>query len=229
MSRRKQEKEPRRIKLTAHDDPRSPITEQYRLIRNNIRYSSADTELKTIMVTSADPHEGKSTTAANLATVLAQKNDKVLLVDTDFRKPTIHHTFFLRNVSGMTSVLTKHTNLEAVIFETDILNLDVLPSGPIPPNPAELLDSKAMEQALRELRERYKYIIFDTPPVLAVTDALIMANYCDGVIFVVSSGRTQKERALNAKELLDRFGANTLGVVVNGVGKKSDSYYGQYS
>ena len=181
------------------------------------------------MVTSADPSEGKSTTAANLAIVLAQKNEKVLLVDTDLRKPTIHQTFAANPTCGVTSILTKHTTLESSIFKTNMSNLDVLTSGPIPPNPAELLDSKAMEQLQLGLRERYDYIIFDTPPVLAVTDPLIMANYSDGVILVVSSGKTHKNRALHAKELLDQFGANTLGVVVNGVDQKNDHYYGVYS
>ncbi|MEY8733666.1 CpsD/CapB family tyrosine-protein kinase [Peribacillus frigoritolerans] len=213
------------MNLIAKTNPKSPITEQYRLIRTNIQFSSVDKELKTIVVTSSEPNDGKSTTAANLAVVLAQEEKKVLLVDADLRKPAVHYAFNLSNIHGLTSVLTKKMDLRKTILNSNVLNLDILTSGPIPPNPSELLNSKAIETAIDELKGMYDYIIFDTPPVLVVPDSQIVANKCDGVIMVVASGKTNKQSAVKAKELLVKANTALLGVVLNGVETDNSNYY----
>lgn len=209
-------------------DPKSPISEQYRTIRTNIEFSSVDQEIKTLMVTSPGPAEGKSTTAANLAVVFAQQAKKVLLVDTDLRKPTVHYTFDQNNTFGLTSVLSKQKTLAEAAKLTDQPYLSVLPSGPIPPNPAELLGSKAMEQFLADAREEYDVIVFDTPPVLAVTDAQILANRCDGALLVVYSGKTEMDEAVKAKELLTAAKGKLLGMVLNHKKLQSSDYYYYY-
>ncbi|MEI8588241.1 polysaccharide biosynthesis tyrosine autokinase, partial [Acinetobacter baumannii] len=171
-------------KLVTKNDPKSPISEQYRTIRTNIQFSSVDEEIRTIMVTSSGPGEGKSTTTANLAVVFAQQGKRVLLVDADLRKPTVHYTFNLMNTSGLTSVLTNQMTLMESVKAIDMKNLFILPSGPIPPNPAELLGSKAMDYFMKAALEEFDIILFDTPPVLAVTDAQILSNKCQGTILV---------------------------------------------
>lgn len=229
MSRRKKKNEKRVIPLVAHSHPKLPITEQYRLIRTNLLFSSVDKDIKLLMVTSPESGDGKSTTAANLAIVLAQQGKQILLVDTDLRKPSVHYTFNVSNLNGLTNVLTKEINLEEGILKTAIPNLFVLTSGPIPPNPSELLGSKCMEMTMEQLKDQFDYVVFDTPPVLAVTDPQIVANKCDGVVMVVSSGKTQKDKAVKAKELLEKAKSRLLGVVVNGVESKKREYYRQYS
>ncbi|MGW6384434.1 CpsD/CapB family tyrosine-protein kinase [Peribacillus butanolivorans] len=218
-------KDKKQVNLIAETNPKSPITEQYRLIRTNIQFSSVDKEIKTIVVTSAEPNDGKSTTAANLAIVLAQEEKKVLLVDADLRKPSVHYAFNLSNIHGLTSVLTKKTDLRNTISNSNVSNLDILTSGPIPPNPSELLNSKAIETAITELKGTYDYIIFDTPPVLIVPDSQIVANKCDGVIMVVASGKTNKQGAVKAKELLEKANTALLGVVLNGIESDTSNYY----
>ncbi|WP_148359290.1 CpsD/CapB family tyrosine-protein kinase [Peribacillus simplex] len=218
-------KDEKQVNLIAQTNPKSPITEQYRIIRTNIQFSSVDKEIKTIVVTSAEPNDGKSTTAANLAIVLAQEEKKVLLVDADLRKPSIHYAFNLSNIHGITSVLTKKMDLRKTISNSNVPNLDILTSGPIPPNPSELLNSKAIETAINEMKGIYDYIIFDTPPVLIVTDSQIVANKCDGVIMVVASGKTNKQSAVKAKELLEKANTALLGVVLNGIESNTSSYY----
>ncbi|ASS97506.1 capsular biosynthesis protein [Peribacillus simplex NBRC 15720 = DSM 1321] len=218
-------KDEKQVNLIAQNNPKSPITEQYRLIRTNIQFSSVDKEIKTIVVTSSEPNDGKSTTAANLAIVLAQEEKKVLLVDADLRKPSVHYAFNLSNIHGLTSVLTKKMDLRKTILNSNVSNLDILTSGPIPPNPSELLNSKAIETAIDELKEIYDYIIFDTPPVLVVPDSQIVANKCDGVIMVVASGKTNKQSAVKAKDLLMKANTSLLGVVLNGVGTDNSNYY----
>lgn len=214
--------------LIAQYNPKSPITEQYRLIRNNLHFSSVDKEIKSIVVTSPEPSDGKSTTAANLAIVLAQQGKQVLLVDADLRKPSVHYTFSVSNIDGLTNILTKEIDIGMAITKTTIANLDILTSGPIPPNPSELLGSKTMELVIEDLKEAYEYVVFDTPPLLVVTDSQVMASKSDGVVMVVASGKTKKEQALKAKELLEKANSQLLGVVVNGVESKKDNYYGQY-
>jgi capsular exopolysaccharide synthesis family protein len=206
-------------------NPKSPVSEQFRTIRTNIQFSSIDKELRTLMITSSGPGEGKSTTAANMAVVFAQQGRRVLLVDADMRKPTVHYTFNQLNTYGLTSVLTRQMTLEKAVKETKEKDLFVLTSGPIPPNPAELLSSMAMERFFREALEQFDMIVFDTPPLLAVTDAQILANKCDGTILVVSSGKTEKDQLVKAKDQLDSVQSKILGVVLNNKEIKNTQYY----
>ncbi|UTE79293.1 CpsD/CapB family tyrosine-protein kinase [Rossellomorea sp. KS-H15a] len=215
-------------KLVTKTDPKSPISEQYKTIRTNINFSSVDQEMRSIMVTSSGPGEGKSTTAANLSVVFAQQGKKVLLVDADMRKPTAHYTFNLTNTFGLTTVLTRQKGLTEVTNSSDVENLDILACGPIPPNPAELMSSRAMEHFLLEAYNEYDVLIFDTPPILAVTDAQVLANQCDGTVLVISSGTTEVESAVKAKELLSSTKGKLLGVVLNNREVKDTSYYYYY-
>ncbi|UGB29494.1 CpsD/CapB family tyrosine-protein kinase [Metabacillus sp. B2-18] len=217
------------IQLIAHSNPNTAITEQYRHIRTSIMYSSVDKELKSIMITSSEPGEGKSMTAANLAVVLAQQGKKVVLVDADLRKPSIHFTFNSSNIDGLTSVLTKKISLNGAISSTYVPDLDILTCGPIPPNPSELLDSKAMESVIKELKATFDYVVIDTPPVITVTDPQIIANKCDGIVMVVKRGKTKKDKAQKAKELLEKAESRLIGVVENGVKYTETNYYGRYN
>lgn len=231
MSRRlrTEDRNKSRIPLIAHTKPREVISEQLRQIRTNILFSAVDKEIKSIMITSPEPSDGKSTVSSNLSIVLSQQEKRVLLVDTDLRKPTVHYSFSASNIVGLTSILTKEVDLEGAISKTYIPNLDILTSGPIPPNPSELLNSKAMETLMKNLNERYEYIVYDTPPLLAVTDPQIIANRCDGVVMVVASRKTSKDRALKAKELLEKAKARIIGVIVNRVESKKGEYFSSYS
>jgi len=227
LSRKLKDKNVQRS-LVAHINPKSYVTEQYRLIRTNILFASVDKEIKSIAVTSSLPSEGKSTTAANLAIVMAQQNKSVLLVDADLRKPVINYTFNVSNIEGLTSVLTKQKKLEQVILKTSISNLNILTSGPIPPNPSELLNSDAMKKVINEMKNKFDYIIFDTPPALSVSDASILANECDGSVMVILSGKTKKEQALKTKTLIEKSNSHLLGVVLNEHGTGSTSSYYSY-
>jgi capsular exopolysaccharide synthesis family protein len=215
-------------KLVTQISPKSPISEQYKTIRTNINFSSVDRDMRSIMVTSSGPGEGKSTTAGNMAVVFAQQGKSVLLVDADMRKPTAHYTFNVTNTFGLTTVLTRQKMLREVIHPTEVENLDLLTCGPVPPNPAELLSSRSMEEFLVDVYADYDMVIFDTPPVLAVTDAQVLANQCHGSILVVSSGTTEIESAQKAKELLQSGKGKLLGVILNNREIKDTSYYYYY-
>lgn len=215
-------------RLLAHNSPKDPVAEQYRTIRTNIQFSNVDQDIKTIVLTSSGAEEGKSTTSSNLATVYAQQGLKVLLIDADLRKPTGHYTFRLENHIGLTNVLTRQSTLAQAVQESEIPHLSVLTSGPIPPNPSELLASAQMAELLKEMKEQFDMIIFDTPPILAVADAQILANQVDGTILVVSSGKTEKDAALKSKELLSNAKGKLLGVVLNNRKVEEGNYYYYY-
>ncbi|MFD1772539.1 CpsD/CapB family tyrosine-protein kinase [Paenibacillus rhizophilus] len=210
-------------------NPRSTVSEAFRALRTNIDFSSVDDKIQVIMVTSSGPEEGKSTVTANLAAAYAQADKKVVLIDADMRKPTGHRTFSLSNRYGLSSLLSQQANLDEVIQGSEVPNLSIITSGPIPPNPAEMLASNRMSAVLQELRQRFDIILIDTPPLLAVTDAQIMATKSDGVIMVVSYGRVKRDIAVKAKANLDRVGCRVLGVVMNNVKRKaSEGYYYYY-
>jgi len=215
-------------RLLAHNSPKDPVAEQFRTIRTNIQFSGADQEIKSLVLTSSGPAEGKSTTASNLATVYAQQGLKTLLIDADLRKPTAHYTFRLENHAGLTNVLTRQSTLGQAVQETEVRDLYMLTSGPIPPNPSELLSSNQMEELLKEMKQQFDMVIFDTPPILAVADAQILANQVDASILVVSSGKTDKEAALKAKDLLVNAKSKLLGVVLNNRKVESGNYYYYY-
>lgn len=206
--------------------PLSPISEQYRTIRTNIDFSPIKGKLKTLMLTSTAPGEGKTTTASNLSVVFAQQGKRVLLVDADLRMPSLHYTFNKSNRFGLTSVLTGQVPLEAAILKGGVENLFILTSGPIPPNPAELLGSMRFARLFEEVKKQFDIIIYDTPPILAVTDGQIIANKCDGTILVVSAGKTEKVEALLAKELLEKARGKLLGAILNRKKRRyARSYY----
>ena len=212
-------------KLITVENPKAIVSEQFRTLRTNITFSHPDKALKTILVTSSSPGEGKSTTSANVASVYAQEGKRVLLVDGDMRKPTVHHTFGLKNTKGLSNVLTRQVSIEEAIQPSTLDNLSIMTSGPIPPNPAELLASKSMEQLIGELTAQYDFIIFDAPPILSVTDSQILSNRCDGTVLVVKAGEAEKAMVQKAKESLVASQANILGVVLNNFVLAKDNYY----
>ncbi|MGG1291456.1 CpsD/CapB family tyrosine-protein kinase [Bacillus smithii] len=216
-------------RLLSHLNPKSPIAEQYRTIRTNIQFSNVEKEMKSIVVTSSSPGEGKSTTVTNLAIVFAQQEKRVLLVDADLRKPTIYSAFRMSNHIGLTNVLTQQSTLQAAIKTTEVPNLSVLVSGPVPPNPAELLGSSRMKEVLEELYQMYDVILIDTPPVLAVADAQILANLCHGIVMVISSGKTKIEHARKTRDLLSQAKGKLLGAILNNKRKSDADLYYYYS
>lgn len=215
--------------LIVVNKPTSVVSEQFRTIRTNINFSMIDETLKSIVVTSAGPASGKSTISANLAATFASEDKKILLVDSDLRKPTVHKTFNIRNNEGLTKLLTDRSiDLEKVVYRTKHEGLYLLTSGAIPPNPAELLSSNRMAEVISEMIDSYDMVIFDMPPILAVTDAQVMASKVDGVLFVIPKGEVSKEHVIKSKELLDNVQANVLGAVMNKVEKSEDNSYYYY-
>ncbi len=209
--------------------PSSVISEQFRTIRTNIQFSMVDKNLKTLVITSAGPGAGKSTISANLAVTFAMQGKKVLIVDADMRKPTVHKTFRLPNRDGLTTLLTeKDVEIKDIAHRLETEGLYVITSGVIPPNPSELLASNRMNKLMAEFEELFDLIIFDMPPVIAVTDAQVMASKADGTIFVVNKDGADKEMVTKSKKLLEKVKANVIGVVFNRVELKGDNYYYYY-
>lgn len=209
--------------------PKSPISEQFRTLRTNINFMAIDHPIKTLALTSANVSEGKSTVTDNLAIVWAQTGQKVLLVDADLRRSTLHRTFGLDNREGLTTILTSRArtiDLNKIIQPSGIDNLSLLPSGPTPPNPAELLNSQRMKDFLKAARERYDMVIIDVPPMLEVTDTQVISHDLDAVVLVIKQGQTQKLGAKRAVELLKMAHANLLGYVMNDVTSDGSAGYG---
>lgn len=217
------------IDFITHYDSRSPVSEAYRAIRTNLQFASAGKTLKTVVFTSTVPNEGKSTTVANLAIAMGQDNKKILLIDCDLRKPIVHRRFGLLN-KGLTNCFAEDLPLKEVIQADVFPNLDVVTSGPVPPNPAELLGSKKMKALLQEAAEAYDYVFLDMPPVLAVTDAALMSSQVDGTVLVIGSGDISPDEGKQAQSVLEKVHANILGVILNKVPQhhKSGYYYYYY-
>lgn len=220
---------PKAVSLITLGDNNSPISEQYRTLRTNIQFSMVTGELKTLVITSSGPGEGKSTTSANLAVVFAKSGLRVLLVDADLRKPTVAKTFHLSNHYGLSSFLTDPgSSLERFVQPTEVPDLTILTSGPKPPNPSEMLGSVKMVEAIEKMKESYDLVIFDMPPVVAVTDAQIVASLVDGTILVVREGVSNKASVQKASNLLNIVNAHVLGAVYNGAQRKEDQGYYYY-
>ena len=217
------------LNLVTQNDPKNPGAEAYRVIRTGIQFAQAGKELKTIAITSCTPNEGKSTTIANLAIVLTQAGKSVLLIDCDMRNPTVHKNFNLSNKVGLSSCISMGTAVADAVQETGIEGLDALTAGVIPPNPSELLGSERMKNILQRAKEEYDYVLIDTPPVLPVTDSLVLGRMVDGLILVIDSGEIKVEMAREVKNQLVHAGANILGVVLNKVRSEHHGYgYGYY-
>jgi non-specific protein-tyrosine kinase len=216
-------------KLVAVKQPLSPVVEAYRVLRTNLQFSAIDKQLKTLVMTSPGPSEGKSVSLANLAVVMAQSGMRVILVDTDLRRPVQHKIFGLPNRHGFSdAILNPNPGVDEHLQKTGIENLLLLSSGALPPNPAELLGSERMKELIEELKNRADLVLFDSPPALVVTDAAILGTRIDGVILVNDAGRTRTNEARRAAEELRRVNANLLGVVLNRLSMGSGGYYYYY-
>ena len=214
--------------LIAHRKPKSEVSEAYRSIRTSLLYASPNQKSKAYVVTSAGPQEGKTTTATNLAVAFAHSGKKVLLVDSDLRKPRLHKTFDMTSNTGLTNCLAGELKLESTTFKTEIDNLYLLSSGPIPPNPAELLGSPGMEELLDEMRAAFDIVIFDSPPLVAVTDAAVLSVLTDGAIQVVWAGNTSRKVAAHGKEKIEAAGGKLIGVILNNMQLSRSGYYYYY-
>jgi len=208
----------RRESLITVPHPHSPVSEAYRILRTNLEFSSLDKPVRTMVVTSAGPDEGKSTTLANLAVTIAQGGKKVILADCDLRRPRLHEIFGLDNDAGLTTMVVDDEALEnPPLRETGVPNLWLLPSGPLPPNPSELLGSRRMEEIIAVLTQRADMVLFDAPPVIAVIDAVVLGSKVDGVLLVINAGGTKRDHAQRAKAQLEKVNVRVIGAVLNNV------------
>lgn len=216
------------LTLYAHESPKSPMAEAYRTLRTNLNFAAMGRDYRSILISSTNPRDGKSQTAANLAVVMAQSGNKVILVDADLRKPMQHRIFQLPNDRGLTNCLAQNRKVKEVAHNGKIENLTILTSGPIPPNPSEMLGSDRAKALWSALLEQYDYVILDSPPILAVADAAILSAQVDGVVLVINSGDTRIDMAREAKEQLQKANANIIGVVLNKVKMNSSDYQYYY-
>lgn len=214
--------------LFSHLYPKSAIAEAFRTMRTNLSFAATGQPLKVIMVTSAGPADGKTTTVVNLGVVMAQAGMRVLLMDCDLRKPVLHKYFDANNQLGVTNLLVQNLEMTDAVRATPVEGLSLLVSGPVPPNPSELLASQKMKDIMERAAGLYDMVIVDAPPVLAVTDAAVMAPRADGVILVVKSGETRIDMIRDTKSQLEKVNAHILGVVLNEVKINSDDYHYYY-
>lgn len=208
--------------------PNSRVAEQFRAIRTNIQFAMTNKSLQTILFSSSSPFEGKSTVCVNVASVFADQGKRVLIVDADMRMPSIASTFNVENKIGLSTLIASETlKIEDAIQSIPDVNVDVLTSGLIPPNPSELLDSERMDDIIQELKTKYDLILFDLPPIVSVTDAQIMATKVDGVLVVIRRDIAMVDDVYKAKELLELVDANVLGAIFNGEINQEDAtdYY----
>jgi capsular exopolysaccharide synthesis family protein len=213
------------MELITITDPRSPVSEAYRTLRTNLQFSSLDDPVRTLVVTSAAPDEGKSTTVANLAVTLAQGGRRTILVDCDLRRPSLHDLFDLQAEPGLTNLMLEEDG-EAALQETGVEGLRLLASGPKPPNPADMLGAQKLDKIIESLTNEADIVLFDAPPVIAVTDAAVLGAKVDGVLLVISAGKTKRDHAQRAKELLEKANVRIIGATLTNAPK--DSGVGEY-
>ena len=213
--------------LITLSDPRSPAAEAYRTLRTNIDFASLDRSIHTLLVTTVAPQDNKSITVANLAVSLAQGDKQTILVDADVRRPALHTLFGLNNDKGLTSLfMDTKGSIAPALQDVKVPNLKVLTSGPLPPNPAELLGSQRMLDVIEALKGQADIVLFDAPPVIAVTDASVLGTRVDGVLLVVQAGQTRREQAKRAKQQLEKLHIRVIGAVLSGA--SLDSGMGGY-
>ncbi|MCL4264425.1 MAG: CpsD/CapB family tyrosine-protein kinase [Anaerolineae bacterium] len=207
-------------------DPRSPISEAYRTLRTNLSFYSLDNPLRSLVVTSPAPNEGKSTTIANLAVTIAQSGRRTILVDCDLRRPSLHDLFGLKAEPGFTDLVLAD-NMELPLQATGVENLWLLASGAKPPNPADMLGAKKVDQIIARLQEEADMVLFDAPPVMAVTDAAVLGAKVDGVLLVIQAGKTKRDHAERAKETLEKAKVRIVGATLTNAPKDSaiSGYY----
>lgn len=210
--------------LFAHRYPKSSITESVRSIRTNVTFSSVGKEFKRLLVTSAGPQEGKSTAVINLGIIFAQGGRRVLIVDSDLRRPRLHRAFNVSRKRGLTNVIMGEATVDEVIIQTEVPGVDLIPCGPIPPNPSELLGTVRMQEISHLLADKYDLVLFDSPPVVAVTDAVVMSKIVDGVVLIAKAGKTTREIVAKATRQLSDVGAQILGSVLNDFNIRSAGY-----
>ena len=231
MKKRRRQKEilDRKNMLIVEQEPNSPISEQYKTIRTNIMFSSVDKPIKTLLFSSATPASGKSTTASNVAAAFAKAGNRTILVDADMRKPALHHIFGTRNNRGLSTAIVGGEDYFDMVKEVGEDGLELLTSGPIPPNPAELLHSKKMKTMLEDMSKEYDIVIIDSPPLLSVADAQIIGGNVDGAVLVTNVKDNNRDHLVKAKNLLMKSKSNILGVVLNRVDmRESNQYYSYY-
>jgi capsular exopolysaccharide synthesis family protein len=220
---------PQNVGSLIEEGPDSPHAEAYRVLRTNILFSQKDPKLNTITVVSGGAGEGKSTTIFNLATIFAQNGQRVLIVDSDLRRPSLHKLFKVTNAVGLTNYLLKQNTLEEVIQTTTVQTLDFMPSGKLPSSSMGVLSSTQMKELIRDLKRRYDYVFFDSPPIMGVSDASILASEVDMVLQVIQYRRYPQPMTIRAKQMIEKVGGNLLGIVLNNINMASDESYYYYS
>jgi capsular exopolysaccharide synthesis family protein len=215
--------------MLTYTDPKSPVAEAYRILRRNIQFSSVDKSIKVIVITSAGPGEGKTSTTMNLGIAFAQSGSRVLVIDTDLRKPMIHKSLDLPNTCGMSKILAEHENYTYRVTTPIIENFNILTSGPTVQNPSEYFTSNAMKNLIEGAKQDFDIILIDAPPIGIVTDVAILSTIADGTILVTASGQVKIGEAQRAKELLVRVNANILGVVLNKISSEGKGNYYNYN
>ena len=214
-----------RPELISIDEPDSIAAEAYRALRTSIQFASIDKDIKTLVVTSTNPGEGKSSVVINLGVVIAQIGKRVLLIDADLRNPSLYRNLDIDNKEGLSTMFLKNETMDKYIRQYAVNNLFILPSGPPPPNPSEVLASERMKQFIAQAKEKFDFIVFDSPPLLPVTDAAVLSKICDGTVLVVRSSKTVIEAAHRVKTILENLKVNILGVVITDVDQRKEHYY----
>jgi capsular exopolysaccharide synthesis family protein len=220
---------PQNVGSLLEEGPESPHAEAYRVLRSNMLFSKKDAKFNTLAVVSAGAGEGKSTTIFNLATIFAQNGQRVLIVDSDLRRPSLYKLFKVSNAIGLTNYLQRQNTLEEVIQTTSLPTLDFLPSGKLPSSSMGILNSLQMKALIHELKRRYDFVLFDSPPILGVSDASILASEVDMTLLVVQYRKYPQAMTLRAKQMVEKVGGNLIGVVLNNINMAHDSYYYYYS